>query len=572
MTDGTGTSTYTYDPFGEQASITNGANQQVGYGYDALGDVVSIAYPLATLPPGAVRGQVDYAYDAASRMLAMSDFADRTSSFAHTPDGLVSQEGLGTSADSVTTSYDPLDQVASSVLTSGSTTLDSLTYSDAPSGSIATETDSPTSSTSSTYAYDSQIRTTSDTIGTNSAKTYAFDASGNPTVLPSSATGTFDGDSELTKSVASGVTTTYTYSTDGERVSAAQGSTTLASATYDGALRLLSYSDPAANTSTVAYNGDGLRTSATTTPTGGQASTQAFVWDTLGSVPEVLMDSTNAYLYGPTGPVEQVSVSTGATDYLFADAIGSVRAVAGSSGSLLGSVGYDAWGNPDITGGLSSLTPIGYAGAYTDPTRLVYLIGRYYDPATGQFLSIDPDVAVTGQPYVYVGDNPVNGVDPLGLSWWNPTTWTPKTWKKVLIGTGVALGAVAALTGVGAVLDAGVAVGLESTSLGYTAIATGTVATGIDAVGCLSKSSSSDERTSSCSSAVVGLLSGGLGAAALVGGPLAAYAVASAAGLTGAAALLDALQLAGLLHPLAPSSPAGSGVPQLVPTNALRCL
>jgi hypothetical protein len=43
------------------------------------------------------------------------------------------------------------------------------------------------------------------------------------------------------------------------------------------------------------------------------------------------------------------------------------------------------------------------------------LVGRYYDPATGQFLSVDPEVDETEQPYAYTEDDPVNGVDPLGL-------------------------------------------------------------------------------------------------------------------------------------------------------------
>jgi hypothetical protein len=42
-------------------------------------------------------------------------------------------------------------------------------------------------------------------------------------------------------------------------------------------------------------------------------------------------------------------------------------------------------------------------------------INRYYDPATDQFLSIDPDVATTDQPYVFTNDDPLNAEDPLGL-------------------------------------------------------------------------------------------------------------------------------------------------------------
>ena len=45
-------------------------------------------------------------------------------------------------------------------------------------------------------------------------------------------------------------------------------------------------------------------------------------------------------------------------------------------------------------------------------------IHRYYDPTTGQFISSDPLVDVTGQPYAYVGDDPVNNVDPSGLFCW----------------------------------------------------------------------------------------------------------------------------------------------------------
>lgn len=48
-------------------------------------------------------------------------------------------------------------------------------------------------------------------------------------------------------------------------------------------------------------------------------------------------------------------------------------------------------------------------------TRRIYLLNRYYDPSTDQFLSVDPDVQTTDQPYVYTGDDPLNRTDPLGL-------------------------------------------------------------------------------------------------------------------------------------------------------------
>jgi hypothetical protein len=49
-----------------------------------------------------------------------------------------------------------------------------------------------------------------------------------------------------------------------------------------------------------------------------------------------------------------------------------------------------------------------------DTLEVGSLLGRYYDPSTDQFLSVDPDVGATGQPYSYTGDDPVNGSDPLG--------------------------------------------------------------------------------------------------------------------------------------------------------------
>jgi len=42
-------------------------------------------------------------------------------------------------------------------------------------------------------------------------------------------------------------------------------------------------------------------------------------------------------------------------------------------------------------------------------------IDRYYDPMTDSFISVDPDVKETDQPYAFVNDDPLNFEDPMGL-------------------------------------------------------------------------------------------------------------------------------------------------------------
>jgi hypothetical protein len=37
-------------------------------------------------------------------------------------------------------------------------------------------------------------------------------------------------------------------------------------------------------------------------------------------------------------------------------------------------------------------------------------INRYYDPSTDEFMSIDPEVATTDQPYVFTIDNPIRSI------------------------------------------------------------------------------------------------------------------------------------------------------------------
>jgi hypothetical protein len=92
------------------------------------------------------------------------------------------------------------------------------------------------------------------------------------------------------------------------------------------------------------YDGNGLRAWATTTPAGGSATTQKFVWEGDGGVLKLLMGSTNAYIYADSGvPAEQVNLATGAVTYLVGDSLGSVRGTVSASGAVSGTTSYAAW-------------------------------------------------------------------------------------------------------------------------------------------------------------------------------------------------------------------------------------
>jgi RHS repeat-associated protein len=117
-----------------------------------------------------------------------------------------------------------------------------------------------------------------------------------------------------------------------------------------------------------------------------------------------------------TTPASSYSVtsSTSITAVSPAGSTGPVDVTVTTGGMRLEELAaYSAYGMQTIQSG-TDVTPFGFQGSYTDPSGLIYLIDRYYDPSTDQFLSVDPDVAETGQPYAFTGDDPLNETDPLG--------------------------------------------------------------------------------------------------------------------------------------------------------------
>lgn len=115
--------------------------------------------------------------------------------------------------------------------------------------------------------------------------------------------------------------------------------------------------------------------------------------------------------------------------YWVKDHLGSNRAVLGSNGQLLESLGFDAWGKRRYASGQTDAANPGIAGVTTDrgytghehldELGLINMNARIYDPLLGRFLSSDPEISAPDDlqdynRYSYAWNNPLSYTDPSG--------------------------------------------------------------------------------------------------------------------------------------------------------------
>ncbi len=82
---------------------------------------------------------------------------------------------------------------------------------------------------------------------------------------------------------------------------------------------------------------------------------------------------------------------------------------------------YRPYGTPRGPSPVSPVVTTGFLGKHEDPSGLTHLDHRDYDPTTGTFITIDPLVATTGEPYQYATGNPTTLSDPTGLTPCDPS-------------------------------------------------------------------------------------------------------------------------------------------------------
>lgn len=371
-------STATYNSFGSPLTVTDAAGTTTTYAYDANGNVETISTPLvgATPPADAV---VTFAYGDNAHpgdVTAVIDPRGETWTYGYDADGNRASviDPLGHES---TTTFDDRGLAISTVSPRGNelgaTPADfEMTYTHDSRGALLTVTD-PLGGTV-TNTYDANGNRTSVEDPNDNLTSYVYDAEDQPI--------------EVHRPDTSVLTTEYW--DDGTVKAQIDGADNATSYTYDPLGRLSTVTDALSRVTTLRY-------------------------DPAGNLTKLTYPGSQVVDYG----YDDAGRLTSATDWTVATS----------------TFGYDADGNltlgdhpataevmvHDAAGRIESIeVSDGFAGEYTDPENgFLYLRARHYDPATGQFLTRDPIVSITGEPYGYTAGNPLNAIDPTGLWPWD---------------------------------------------------------------------------------------------------------------------------------------------------------
>jgi RHS repeat-associated protein len=416
----THTDQYTsYDNDGNLLTATDRKGQVVTYTYDALNRLATASY--------ADGSSVTYTWDAGNRLTEIDDSVGGT--ITRTYDGLNHLTSETTPQGTVSYTYDADGHPATMSVPGQPNvvytfdTAGRLTLIAQGSATVSIGYDAANRRTSVTlpngvvtaYSYDAASELTGITYSNGSTTlgtlTYAHDLAGRivdrggtlfQSVLPAAVTsGSYDANNRLTAWVTpvGGQNPTYDYNGD----LTSDGTNTY---TWDARKRLTAIGSLAS----FVYDGFGRRQSTTI-----GSATISYLYNRADIVEEQSGGSTLASLLTGLGIDERFTRTEGsiASTYL-TDNLGSIAALADSSGTIRTSYGYDPYGNTTSAGSANDNT-YQYTGREHDGTGLYFNRARYYNPSWTRFISEDPIRLRGGDNlYAYVAGNPISLRDPHG--------------------------------------------------------------------------------------------------------------------------------------------------------------
>ena len=383
-----GTLTYTYDGFGNLATLQSSTANSVNlnYGYDALNRLVDVTNVTEA------SGVSQYGFDAVGNLQTVL-----------LPNNVTNTYG-----------YDSLNRLTNIVSKSTNGTLASFAYNLAPAGNRTNliETVNGVNRTNA-WAYDPLYRLTNETITASigGAISYKYDGVGNRTNRASTVSGitnqtfVFNSNDQPTNDVFDSNGNTRTNNGN--------------AFFYDAENRLTNAIVNGTNI-VIVYDGDGNRVKKIVGTT-----TNTFLVDDRNpsGYAQVLEEKvgaslTRTYAYG-LDLISQRDASTGIKNYYGYDGNGNTRFLTTTNGTISDTYAYDAFGDV-ITSTGTTANFYRYSGEQYDPNLgFVYLRARYMNPNSGRFLSRDSFAGSIFDPlslhkYTYAGNDPINHSDPRG--------------------------------------------------------------------------------------------------------------------------------------------------------------
>ncbi len=413
---------YTYDT---NSNILTASNSELSYAftYDALnratqvtnvttGKTVSYSYLCCGLNSSMTDpedGITTYIYDALKRLTSLTNPQGETTSYTY--DNLSRTVRKDLANGSYTTyNYDAASRLASLInKTSTNSVISSYSYT---YDNTSNRTSMTTLAGTHNYTYDKIYELLQASHPISSTETYTYDPVFNRLTSASYSNWTHDNNNRLTSYNG----TSFTYDANGNSMlkTDATGTTNYQ---YDYENKLIRVDYPDGTYSEYRYDPFGNRIKKDVNGT-----VTWFVYDLTKNLPDVIAEYNGggsllaSYTHG-LGIDEVISIRRGGNSYFhLKNGLGSITTLTDNTETVVNTYEYDAFGNV-VSSTVSIANPYGYTGRKLDnESGLMYYRVRYYDPGIGRFISADPIAFAGGiNFYVYVRNNPVNFVDPLGL-------------------------------------------------------------------------------------------------------------------------------------------------------------